>query len=62
MQAIPLGKQFSETEKVAGAPKFIFYTATSGIWQSVWLEPVPAQAVERLVLTPDIDQRRLQAE
>ena len=44
---------------MAGAPKFIFYTATSGIWQSVWLEPVPTQSVERLVLTPDIDQRRL---
>ena len=59
MQAIPLGKQYSQTEKVAGAPKFIFYTATSGIWQSVWLEPVPPQSVERLVLTPDIDQNRL---
>ena len=60
MQAIPLGKQYSEVEKESGAPKFIFYTATSGIWQSVWLEPVPTQSVERLVLTPDIDQRRLQ--
>ena len=59
MQAIPLGKQYSEVEKVAGAPKFIFYTATSGIWQSVWLEPVPAQAVEKLVFTPDVDQNRL---
>ena len=55
-----MGKQYSEREKVAGAPKFIFYTATSGIWQSVWLEPIPHQSVDSLVITPDIDQNRLQ--
>lgn len=30
------------------------YTATSGIWQTVWLEPVPESYVERLVLVPDL--------
>ena len=30
----------------------IWYTAQSGIWQTVWLEPVPAAYVERLVLHP----------
>ncbi len=30
----------------------IWYTAQSGIWQTVWLEPVPAAYVERLVLVP----------
>ena len=29
------------------------YTATSGIWQTVWLEPVPESHVDRLVLVPD---------
>ena len=34
----------------------IWYTAQSGIWQTVWLEAVPASYVERLVLTPHLDR------
>ncbi|MEX1829115.1 glycoside hydrolase family 2 protein [Luteibacter sp. CQ10] len=33
-------------------PEGIFYTAASGIWQSVWLEPVPATSLAQLTLTP----------
>jgi beta-galactosidase/beta-glucuronidase len=33
----------------------IWYTAQSGIWQTVWLEPVPAAYVERLVLVPHLE-------
>ncbi|MFT5239367.1 MAG: hypothetical protein ACI9OU_001835 [Candidatus Promineifilaceae bacterium] len=36
-------------------PKSIMYTATSGIWQTVWLEPVPEAHVESLTLVPDLD-------
>ena len=32
-------------------PEGIFYTAASGIWQSVWLEPVPATSVAQLNFT-----------
>ena len=35
-------------------PGGIWYTAQSGIWQTVWLESVPARWVDRLVLTPDL--------
>jgi beta-galactosidase/beta-glucuronidase len=35
----------------------IWYTPQSGIWQSVWLETVPALAVERLVITPRLDEQ-----
>ena len=35
-------------------PEGIFYTATSGIWQTVWLEPVPKTCIDRLKLTPDL--------
>lgn len=42
-----IGKQTSN-------PSGIFYTATSGIWQTVWMEPVPVAAVDSLVMTPDI--------
>jgi len=33
-------------------PDGIFYTAASGIWQSVWLEPVPATSLAQLDFTP----------
>ena len=33
----------------------IWYTAQSGIWQTVWVESVPATWVERLTLTPHLD-------
>ncbi len=33
-------------------PSGIFYTAASGIWQSVWLEPVPAVSLAQLDFTP----------
>ncbi|QRP44565.1 glycoside hydrolase family 2 protein [Amycolatopsis sp. FDAARGOS 1241] len=43
----PLGKQ-------RNAPGGICYTPTSGIWQPVWLEPVPGHRVTELELTPDL--------
>jgi hypothetical protein len=42
----PLGKQRLD-------PKGIFYSPSSGIWQTVWMEPVPAQHVDRLIVTPN---------
>jgi len=36
-------------------PGGIFYTPTSGIWQTVWMEPVPAASIEEVVLTPDLE-------
>lgn len=33
-----------------------WYTATSGIWQTVWLEPVNDVYIKGLKLTPDIDK------
>jgi hypothetical protein len=40
-------------------PSGIFYTAATGIWQSVWLEPVPAAYISALKITPDIDAQTL---
>ncbi len=36
-------------------PRSIFYTGATGIWQSVWLEPVPATHITGLKMTPDVD-------
>lgn len=34
----------------------MFYTAQSGIWQSIWYEWVPVNHIERMEITPDADQ------
>jgi len=43
-------------------PHGIWYTAVSGIWQTVWLEPVPESFIRGLRLTPDLDAGRLRLE
>ncbi len=48
----PRGKQILN-------PNGIWYTAVSGIWQTVWLEPVAAAHINDLVMIPDIDGRTL---
>ena len=37
----------------------MFYTAQSGIWQTVWMEWVPETYIHKLSLTPDYDKREL---
>jgi hypothetical protein len=44
----PRGKQVRR-------PRGIWYTPVTGIWQTVWLEPVPADHIESLKITPDLD-------
>lgn len=41
-------------------PGGIMYTSCSGIWQTVWLEPVPETRISDFKLTPDIDAERLE--
>jgi beta-galactosidase/beta-glucuronidase len=44
-------------------PRGIWYTPVSGIWQTVWLEPVPNPAyIEEVRLTPELDSSRLRVE
>jgi hypothetical protein len=45
----PRGKQILD-------PSGIWYTAVSGIWQTVWLEPVPKLHIDDIRATPDIDR------
>ncbi|MBR5635697.1 MAG: glycoside hydrolase family 2 [Pseudobutyrivibrio sp.] len=40
-------------------PSGMWYSAQSGIWQTVWMEWVPEAYVSRILLTPDIDKKRL---
>jgi hypothetical protein len=48
----PRGKQVSK-------PEGIWYTPVTGIWQTVWLEPVASSSIERLAMTPDVARRAL---
>ncbi len=48
----PRGKQVRK-------PGGIWYTAVTGIWQSVWIEPVPQASIEKLEIVPDIDDKLL---
>ncbi|WP_235833280.1 LamG-like jellyroll fold domain-containing protein [Glaciibacter flavus] len=45
---VPVGKQRLN-------PGGIFYTASSGIWQTVWLEPVQPVSIASFTATPDVD-------
>jgi len=36
-------------------PQHIYYTASSGIWQTVWLEPVARTHIESVRIVPDLD-------
>ena len=40
-------------------PKSIWYTPVSGIWQTVWLESVPAISIAALKLTPYLEEESL---
>lgn len=39
-----------------------WYTRTTGIWQTVWLEAVEDVYIERIKMTPDVDNRLLHIE
>ncbi|HOL72795.1 MAG TPA: glycoside hydrolase family 2 TIM barrel-domain containing protein [Bryobacteraceae bacterium] len=49
-RTIPRGKQYWEPKS-----RSIFYTRTSGIWQTVWLEPVAPTHLERVRITAGAD-------
>jgi len=48
----PRGKQVR-------APRGIWYTSVTGIWQTAWLEPVPPTRITALDIRPDVDSSRL---
>ena len=40
-------------------PEGIFYTSTTGIWQTVWIEPVATSHIAELRMAPDVDRSQL---
>jgi beta-galactosidase/beta-glucuronidase len=51
----PTDTHWQQRGKQVLNPKTIWYTAVSGIWQTVWLEPVPQTFITGLKITPDVD-------
>ena len=48
----PHGKQVTD-------PRGIWYTAVTGIWQTVWMEPVPSSSINSYYAVSDIDSGTL---
>jgi hypothetical protein len=48
----PRGKQVT-------TPHGIMYTPTTGIWQTVWMEPVAQTYIKDLLINPDIDKGQM---
>lgn len=55
----PTDKGFQPRGKQVSDPNGIWYTPVTGIWQTVWLEPVNASHIDELRITPDIDNNLL---
>lgn len=60
-------QDFSDTKSYSrGKQKIkrggIWYTAQSGIWQTVWLESTPAEYLESVRITPDFDKEQVKFE
>jgi beta-galactosidase/beta-glucuronidase len=51
----PVGKQTHD-------PRSIWYTAVTGLWQTVWLETVPETHIRDLEVTPQVEHERAKIE
>ncbi|MCP5526830.1 MAG: glycoside hydrolase family 2 [Verrucomicrobiales bacterium] len=51
----PTDAGFQARGKQVRNPRGIWYTPTTGIWQTVWLEPVNATHLDSIRITPDFD-------
>ncbi len=51
----PRGKQVKD-------PRGIWYTPVTGIWQTVWLEPVPETYISKIKTTPNLDENSFKIE
>ena len=58
----PTDEGYQPRGKQVNKPHGIWYTPVTGIWQTVWLEPVPEVHIENLKITPDVDKNHLLVE
>lgn len=55
----PSDKGFQPRGKQVSNPGGIWYTPVTGIWRTVWMEPVAENHISALKITPDLDGRRI---
>lgn len=58
----PTNDGYQPRGKQVNRPEGIWYTSVTGIWQTVWLEPVPEKYITNVKITPDIDKNILTVE
>lgn len=57
--ADPSDASFQPRGKQVQKPNGIWYTPTTGIWQTIWLEPVAPTHLARVKIVPDLDAGRV---
>ncbi len=55
----PTDKSYQPRGKQVDKPQGIWYTAVTGIWQTVWIEPVNTTFISRLKTVPNVDGHSL---
>lgn len=55
----PTDQGFQPRGKQVNNPRGIWYTSVTGIWQTVWLEPVSESHIHSLQTTPNIDRNQV---
>lgn len=58
----PSDKGYQPRGKQTSHPEGIWYTAVTGIWQTVWLEPVNEKFIEEVRTIPNIDRNSISVE
>ena len=58
----PTDKSYQPRGKQVSKPSGIWYTPVSGIWQTVWLEPVNEKHIANLRILPDVDANVLKVD
>ncbi len=58
----PTDQGYQPRGKQVNKPEGIWYTPVTGIWQTVWIEPVPQNYIKNIKITPDIDVNTLTIE
>lgn len=55
----PIDAGYQPRGKQVAQPQGIWYTSVTGLWQTVWIEPVPRSYVDSLKVVTDIDNEKL---
>ncbi len=55
----PIDEGSQPRGKQVGNPRGIWYTSVTGIWRTVWMEPVEPMHIDSLKIIPDIDREEV---